>query len=65
MEGFTGFNEVIAHPQGAKAFSGKTHQCYGQQFVSKVNNGKLNVIHKTSIADGMYEPETDYTKQSL
>ena len=65
MEGFTGFNEGIAHPQGAKAFSGKTHQCYGQQFVSKVGNGKLNVIHKTSIADGMYEPETDYTKQSL
>ena len=65
FEGFTGFNEGIAHPQGSKVFSGKTHQCYGQQFVSQVKNGKFNVVHRTSIADGMYEPETDYTKKSL
>ena len=65
FEGFTGFNEGIAHPQGSKVFSGKTHQCYGQQFVSQVKNGKFNVVHRTSIADGMYEPETDYTKKSF
>lgn len=65
VEGFTGFNEGIAHPQGAKLFNGKTHQCYGQQFISKVDNGKLNVVHRTSIADGLYDPETDYTKMSL
>ena len=65
FEGINFFNEGIAHPQGAKIFSGKTHQCFGQQFISKVQNGKLNVVHKTTIADGIYEPETDYTKQSL
>ena len=65
IEGFSFFNEGIAHPQGSKFFRGETHQGYGQQFVSQVKNGKLNVIHRTSISDGMYEPETDYRKQSL
>ena len=65
FEGFAGFNEGIAHPQGSKHFSGRTHQCYGQQFISKVSNGRLNVVHRTRISDGMYEPETDYRTQSL
>jgi len=65
MEGFTGFNEGIAHPQGAKSFNGKIHQCFGQQFISKVSGGKFNVVHRTSIEDGLYEPEADYTQQSL
>ena len=65
FEGFQGFNEGIAHPQGSKMFSGKSHQCYGQQFISKVENSKFNVVHRTSIEDGYYEPETDYTKLPL
>ena len=65
FENINFFNEGIAHPQGPKIFSGKTHQCFGQQFISKVTKGKLKVVHKTSIADGIYEPETDYTKESL
>ncbi len=65
MEGFHGFNEGIAHPQGAKSFNGKLHQCFGQQFISKVGGGKLNVIHRTAIEDGMYESETDYTQKPL
>ena len=27
--------------------------------------GKLNVVHRTSIEDGLYEPEADYTKMAL
>ena len=46
FEGINFFNEGIAHPQGPKIFSGKTHQRFGQQFISKVQNGKLNVVHK-------------------
>ncbi len=65
FEGFQGFNEGIAHPQGSKMFSGKSHQCYGQQFISKVENSKFDVVHRTSIEDGYYEPETDYTKLPL
>ena len=65
MEGFTGFNEGIAHPQGPKVFNGKNHQCYGNQFISKVAGGKLNVVHRTSIEDGIYDSDVDYTKMSL
>lgn len=65
IEGFQWINEGIAHPQGAKKFDGKLHQCFGSQFISKVGDKKLNVVHRTSIEDGLYEPEADYTKQSL
>ncbi len=65
MEGFRGFNEGIAHPQGPKDFDGKLHQCYGRQFISKVQGGRLKVVHTTSIEDGKYAPEGDYTKQPL
>lgn len=59
------FEEGIAHPQGKKVFIGKIHQSFGQQFISKVENNKLNVVHRTTIEDGLYEPEADYTTQSL
>lgn len=65
LEGFRGFNEGIGHPQGYKEFNGALHQCYGRQFISKVEGGKLNVVHTTAIEDGKYEPEADYTKQPL
>lgn len=53
------------HPQGDKVFNGKTHQVFGKQSISKVEGGKLTVVHTTSIEDGMYPDETDYTKQEL
>ena len=65
MEGFRGFNEGIAHPQGYKEFDGALHQCFGRQFISEVRGGRLEVAHTTSIEDGKYESETDYTRQSL
>ena len=65
LEGFQWFNEGRGHPQGGKKFVGALHQCFGQQFISKVGGGKLNVVHTTTIEDGMYEPEADYTKQSF
>ena len=59
------YNEGIEHPQGHKKFVGKIHQGFGQQFISQVANQKLEVVHTTSIEDGLYEPEADYTTQSL
>jgi branched-chain amino acid transport system substrate-binding protein len=53
------------HPQGAKRFNGKTHQTFGHQYISKVSNGKLVVEHTTSIEDGWYEDEVDYTTRSF
>jgi len=53
------------HPQGAKRFNGKTHQTFGHQYISKVNNGKLELAHTTSIEDTLYEDEVDYTKQAF
>jgi branched-chain amino acid transport system substrate-binding protein len=51
------------HPQGAKVFNGKTHQVFGHQSISAVEGGKLRVVHTTSIEDGMYPDEVDYTSQ--
>ena len=65
IEGFTAFDEGKEHPQGAKKFVGKAHQCFGRQFISKVEGGKLNVVHTTSIEDSLYEVAGDYTKQPL
>ena len=65
LEGFRGFNEGIGHPQGYKEFNGATHQSYGRQFISEVRDRKLTVVHTTSIEEGRYEVEADYTSQSL
>ena len=64
-EAMTGWKEGNEHPQGDKTFVGAIHQCFGHQFISKVAGGKLEVAHRTEIADGAYEPETDYTKMAL
>ena len=53
------------HPQGAKRFNGKTHQTFGHQYISQVIEGDLVKAHTTSIEDGMYEDEVDYTTQSF
>jgi branched-chain amino acid transport system substrate-binding protein len=57
--------ESREHPQGAKVFNGKTHQVFGHQYISKVENSRLVVQHKTSIEDGFYPDEVDYTTQSF
>lgn len=64
-EAMTSFAEGLEHPQGAKTFDGKIHQCFGVQNISKVEGGRLTVVHKTSIEEGLYEPEGDYTTQPL
>jgi branched-chain amino acid transport system substrate-binding protein len=64
-EAMTSFPESNEHPQGDKTFDGKLHQVFGHQNISKVEGGKLDVVHRTSIEDGMYEPEADYTTMPL
>ena len=64
-EALTEFAEGPEHPQGRKIFNGKTHQCFGQHYVSLVENGKLKVVHTSKVEDSMYEPEADYTTQPL
>lgn len=64
-EAITAWEESNEHPQGDKTFNGKIHQCFGHQNISKVEAGKLNVVHRTSIEDGLYEPEADYTTMPL
>ena len=59
------FNEGIQHPQGPKKFVGQIHQSFGQQFISKVEKGRLKVVHRTKIEDSLYPPEADYRKQPL
>jgi branched-chain amino acid transport system substrate-binding protein len=65
VEGFQSFEEGQGHPQGPKTFIGKAHQSFGQQFISKVENQKLSVVHRTAVADSLYEPKADYTQQAL
>ena len=57
--------ESRAHPQGPKVFNGKTHQVFGVQRISRVGDGRLNVVHTTAIEDGFYPDEVDYTDQPL
>ena len=64
-EALTSFADGIEHPQGEKLFNGKLHQVFGHQNISQVSEGRLKVVHRTSIEDGMYEPEADYTTQAL
>lgn len=65
MEAMTNIDEGRNHPQGKKVFDGRIHQSFGHQYISKVEDDRMNVVHTTSIEDGMYEPEADYTKMSL
>ncbi|MEO0371464.1 MAG: ABC transporter substrate-binding protein [Pseudomonadota bacterium] len=65
VEAMTDMPHSNAHPQGAKLFNGKTHQVFGHQFISKVENGTLNVVHTTSIEDTFYPDEVDYTTQAF
>ncbi len=62
MEAFPAGRE---HPQGDKLFNGRTHQAFGHQHISKVEEGRLAVVHTTSIEDGLYPDEVDYTTRSF
>ncbi len=64
-ESLTEFPESRNHPQGNKIFNGKIHQCFGVQHISRVEESQLNVVHTTSIEDGLYEAEADYTQLPL
>jgi len=57
--------EGYEHPQGAKVFNGKTHQVFGHQYISRVEDGRLTRVHTTSIEDTFYPDEVDYTQQTL
>jgi len=65
VESMSDMAHSIEHPQGAKRFNGKTHQTFGSQYISKVEEGGLVLQHTASIEDGMYEDEVDYTTQSF
>lgn len=65
MEAMESFEEGRNHPQGSKVFDARIHQCFGHQSISKVEGGRLNVVHRTSIEDGRYEAEADYTTMPL
>ncbi|WP_106610301.1 ABC transporter substrate-binding protein [Shimia abyssi] len=65
VEAMTDMPHSQAHPQGAKLFNGKTHQVFGHQYITKVTDGKLLLVHTTSIEDTLYPDEVDYTTQSL
>ncbi len=65
VEAMTNMEAGQAHPQGPKLFNGKTHQVFGVQYISQVTNGRLDVKHTTSIEDGLYPDEVDYTTQSF
>ena len=65
VEAMTDMPEGFDHPQGAKLFNGKTHQVFGHQYISKVEDGRLVLAHKTSIEDTLYPDEVDYTTQPL
>ncbi len=64
-EALTDLAEGPEHPQGPKIFNGKLHQVFGVQYISRLEGGRLNVIHRTSIEDGLYESDVDYTTQPL
>lgn len=64
-EAMTTFSEGREHPQGDKVFVGQIHQVFGHQNISRVENGRLNVVHRTAIEDSMYEPEADYMQMPL
>ncbi len=64
-EAMTAFAEGNDHPQGDKQFNGKIHQCFGHQNITQIKGGVADVVYRTTIEEGLYEPEGDYTKMAL
>ena len=65
VESMTSFAHSNAHPQGPKVFNGKTHQAFGRQYISQVNNGRMDLVHTAAIEETYYEDEVDYTTMSF
>ncbi|MBM1222327.1 ABC transporter substrate-binding protein [Ponticoccus sp. SC2-23] len=65
VEAMTDMPHSNEHPQGPKIFNGRTHQAFGVQYITQVQDGRLNLVHETSIEDTFYPDEVDYTTQSL
>ena len=65
VEAMTDMPHSREHPQGAKLFNGKTHQVFGHQYITQVQDGKLVLQHTTSIEDTLYPDEVDYTTQAF
>lgn len=63
VEAMTDIPESDDHPQGAKLFNGRTHQVFGHQNISRLQDGRLERVHRTSIADTLYPDQVDYTTQ--
>jgi branched-chain amino acid transport system substrate-binding protein len=64
-EALTKFDEGNEHPQGDKIFNGRIHQSFGHQNITQVKAGVADVVYRTTIEEGLYEPEADYTKMAL
>ncbi|MBI2720275.1 MAG: ABC transporter substrate-binding protein [Rhizobiales bacterium] len=64
-EAMTKLAEGNEHPQGEKLFNGKIHQSFGHQNITRIKSGVADVVYRTSIEEGLYEPEADYTKMAL
>jgi len=64
-EAITTIPEGNEHPQGDKIFNGKIHQVFGHQNITQVKGGVGELVYRTTIEEGMYEPEDDYTKMAL
>lgn len=65
VEAMRQFPASREHPQGPKLFNGRTHQLFAEQHISRVEGGRLRVLHTTAIEDSLYPDETDYTKRSF
>ncbi len=65
MEAMEIFPEGRNHPQGNKIFDARIHQCFGHQYISRMQDRRLKVVHRTRIEDGLYEAEADYTTRTL
>ena len=65
VEAMTDMPESAAHPQGPKLFNGKTHQVFGLQYISRVEDSRLVKVHTASIEDTLYPDEVDYTQMSF
>mgnify|MGYP000995211372 CR=1 FL=1 len=65
MEAVTDLPAGPERPQGALRFDGKKHQVFGSQNISKIEGGKLVRVHQTTIEEGFYDNDTDYTAMSF
>ena len=64
-EAITTIPEGNEHPQGDKIFNGKIHQVFGHQNITQVKGGVGELVYRTTIEEGLYEPEADYTTMAL